>query len=189
MPPPNNNFVNEAKFKTVSKLVMKGNVIIDSHDGDGKLNATFDFEMPDTLKIQFRDVLGRKQALMSFHDENFLLWLQRENKRYNRDEIPDSFSLFVFDELSLANIRRLFLGLPVNDDNIKTELNESGLTQRVEIIDDNNELSSIFIYSDYQLKDEIYLPGNIQIIDLNKGIELKIKLYHFSVEYFNLSDL
>ena len=184
---------NDAKFNTVSKLVMKGNVTIDTRESNGKLNVTYNYNMPDSLLIQFRDVLGRKQALMSFLDEEFELWLQRENKRFKRNEIPDNFSLFVFDELSLKEIRRLFLGLPIvsseNRNNIKIKLYESGLTQRIEILDKNEELSSIFIYSNYQLNDEIYLPTSIQIIDLNKGIELKIKLYHFSVEYFNLSNL
>ncbi|MBN2281900.1 MAG: hypothetical protein JXQ65_15055 [Candidatus Marinimicrobia bacterium] len=170
---------------------MKGNLIITSGENEGKLNATFDYIMPDTLVIQFRDVLGRKQALMSLAGENFELWMQRENRKLGREEIPDEFSLFVLKTLKLDQIRQLFLGLPLvsrdSSQAVTTFLGPSGLPERVEIFNAPGELSTLFIYSEFSLEKDIFLPSALQILDLNKGVDLKIKFYHFSMEYFNLS--
>ena len=196
---------NEKNLKTISSLKIKGNIIIDSPDNTGKLYANFNFEQPDSLIIQFRDPVGRKQALMSFLDESFELWLQRENKYFNRKEIPNNFALFVFEELSLKEIRKIFLGRPLfdflniknniisnsisslseNKKNIITYFNKNNTIRRVEIYSDNDELSSIFIYSEWQKNEDVYFPENIHIVDLDSSIELKIKLFHFSIEYFN----
>lgn len=199
---------NEQQFNNISFLNVKSNIIIKSNNGDGKLYAGFDYSFPDTLKIQFRDPIGRKQALMRFTDEEFMLWLQRENKRYNRTEIPEEFSLFVFQELDLKNIRKLFLGRPLFEVNRKsnrslsdtivqklkenlqatTYLNNDKTIRRVEI-SQGDDISSIIIYSNWNIYSNIHFPGNIQIIDLESNVELKIKLYQYSPEYFNLSSL
>lgn len=197
---------NESNFQHISSLNVRSNILISSSENDGKLYASFDYVTPDSLYIQFRDPLGRKQAFMKFEAENFELWLQRENKRFDRDEIPEDFSLFVFNELELSDIRKLFLGRPLfNISSLKrkeiknntsffekkgikisTYFNADKTIRRVEISKDE-DISTVIVYSDWKKINDIFFPENIQIIDLDGNIELKIKLYHFSPEYFNLS--
>ncbi len=200
---------NQKKLETISHIEAKGNVVIHSTQNDGKLNAGFRYVMPDTLLIQFRDIIGRKQALMGFRDDDFELWLQRKNKRYGRGEIPGQYSLFVFEELTLSEIRKLFIGSPLfTEDDIQTQNNKvfaisrsdnqtklvsyiapNGLLRRVEIYDLMNQLSSVFNYADYQRYDEIYFPGEIEILDLTSSVDLKIKMYHYSLKYYKLSSV
>ena len=200
---------NEKKIEQLASISIRGNIIINAPTNAGKLYANFLFQQPDSLKIQFRDPIGRKQALMSFFDEKFELWLQREKKHLGRDEIPADFSLFIFRELSLSDIRKLFLGRPLFDFLTMAEKREengiNSITQKgtkiitkfypektiksVEIFSEKEKLSSIFNYSHWQSIEGIFFPSDIQIIDLDRGVELKIKLYHFSLEYFNLSGL
>lgn len=199
---------NEKNIQSLKSLNIKSNISINTPDSDGKLYANFDFYFPDSLKIQFRDPLGRKQALMRFCGEEFELWLQRENQRFGRNEIPKDFSLFVFEELELKEIRDLFLGRPLfkiysgkkrkwanpmkisknSEISILTHLNSDNTIRRVEIMK-NNEISTIVVYTQWSRVDDIFLPENLQIIDLNRSIELQIKLYHFSPEYINLTGL
>ena len=195
-------------FNQAKHIKARGNVFVDTPFNEGKINAVFNLKIPDSLDIQFRDVIGRKQAFMKFYNNDFDLWMQRENRHLDRHEIPPDFSLFVFKELSLSEIRKIFFAQPLFDTKIfnfkkqdfiqtktaggqkvTTFFNELGLIRRVEIHKSNRELSSIFIYSDYELYDQLILPGVIQIIDLNKAIEVKINLYHFSVESTNLSGI
>ncbi|MFP4547654.1 MAG: hypothetical protein ACLFQM_05935 [Fidelibacterota bacterium] len=195
-------------FNQTRKIEAKGNIIIDTPFNDGKINAVFNLKVPDSLDIQFRDVIGRKQAFMKFYNDDFDLWMQRENRHLGRHEIPPEFSLFVFNELSLIEIRKIFFAQPLFNtkninykkldyiqtkttagQNVTTFFNDLGLIRRVEIYEGSRELSSIFVYSDYDLYGQLVLPGVIQIIDLNKAIEVEINLYHFSVESINLSGI
>ncbi len=199
----NNRAINRA-----GHIEARGNIFVDTPFNEGKLNAVFNLKIPDSLDIQFRDVIGRKQAFMEFYNNDFDLWMQRENRHLGRHEIPPEFSLFVFNELSLAEIRKIFFAQPLFDakninskkldyiqtkttagQDVTTFFNDLGLIRRVEIYETGRELSSIFIYSDYELYDQLVLPGVIQIIDLNKAIEVKINLYHFSVKTLNLSGI
>ena len=198
---------NEAKYKNISSLYIKGNITIYSPDKKGKLYAGFVYKFPDSLRIQLRDPIGRKQALLSFMDEEFELWLQRENRKLGRDELSDDFSLFVFNQLKLKEIRRLFLGRPLfnasnpenlmkknsvvtnfeNTTNLISFFNNDGTIHRVEISTETGEKTSVFYYSNWQVTEGVIFPGDIEIIDLKKEIHLKIKLYHYLIEYYNLS--
>jgi hypothetical protein len=96
--------------------------------------------------------------------------------------------LFEFDQNKIE-INGVVESVSEKDNKLISYINEFGLLRRVEIYDEFGDLSSVFVYSDFQQWDEIFFPGNIQVIDLHSGIELNIKLYHFSPEYFNLSNL
>jgi len=189
-------------YNSVSGISFNGNINIDAPENSGRLFTKFTYDTLDTLFIQFRDPIARKVALMKFKGNEFLLWLQRENKRFDMENIPSDYSIFLLDNLSLNEIRKIFIGKPIffydnhhnnaNQDSIISytekglksisffDKNHKGI-ERINLYN-NDTLSTIIEYDDYINCNGIDFPSHVLINGIYANYMLDIKFYHYSVE-------
>lgn len=196
-----------ARHDQLSKLKnikMDGHINVIHPQQKGNLFAKFEYNTIDSLKIQLKDIIGRKIALLRMNDDKFHLWLQRKNERLEGQELPADYSyLTLNNQLTIGELRRILLGIPINDSlqnkddnpsqNIITYQSNNKLNAKYKIDKHQNYIKKItfsheqeivgkILYKKYQYNGNVLLPSRIVIENVQNPIKIEIKLSNFTFE-------
>ncbi|HCK99296.1 MAG TPA: hypothetical protein DHW42_04225 [Candidatus Marinimicrobia bacterium] len=97
------------QFKSIS---MDARIEIDTPDDDISLFANVLYQQIDTVKMQFKGPLRRKQAELDLTGNEYILWLQRRGKYYSGLKWPEFSSGYEIPDIPVEDLRYLLLGFP-----------------------------------------------------------------------------
>ena len=182
---------------------MNGHIDITHPHKNANMFAKFKYNSIDSLKIQFKDLIGRKIALLDMNMDNYHLWLQRQDQRMEGNRLPDNYSYFTLDNrLSMSELRRILLGIPISEESKGTVADNNeiikyssthGLKALYEVDNNHNYIKKVsfynrdnlvgkVIYKEYKYSGNFLLPSQIIIENIQNPIKIEIKLSHFKFD-------
>jgi len=198
-----------SSFRNLGDIKMKGHINISHPQENGSFFGDFQYNSLDSLHIQFRDLLGRQLAQLDLYNNNFALWLQREDRHLKGQKLPPSYSYLTLDNrLTISELRKILLGIPVSDSIIKTDnkdssevtnfisdknlvaaskLNKSEKYIKRVVFKDNKSQVGKILYTEYENRSNILIPSKIIIENYKGPYKVRIKITQINFEHSPLT--
>jgi hypothetical protein len=175
-----------AQFESIS---MDARIEIETPDDDIALCADVLYHQIDTVKVQFKGPLRRKQAELNLVGNEYTLWLQRRGKYYSGLEWPEFNSGYRIPDIPVEDLRYLLLGFPPPESVPQYQLSYDSHKRLTAIIakkTSENQKFSIFYERYKHIGHGIWLPTQIKI-STTPNTTIKIRYSRFRYELIKLT--
>ena len=193
------------QLSKINNIKMKGHINITHPQKNGNLFARFEYNTIDSLRIQFKDLIGRKIALLRMNNDRYHLWLQRKGEHLRGEKLPTDYSyLTISNQLTISELRKILLGLPLSreyhqtledsSNNIINYVSANKLNAKYKVDEKQNYIKRINLYENKELVGKILYKKYIlncdslitshSIIENNQNpfkIEINLSNFNYAV--------
>ncbi len=174
--------------ESLAHLSINARISIQSERGNVTLSAEIEYRGMDTVSIQLKDPLRRQLANLTISNNEYNLWLQREDRFISGIELPSAVGDFQVPPVPVRSIAQLLIGqtdhLPKNDSLLTLKTDKNRLPVQVTI---GNENAFIVSFSDWKIAEKYYAyPTELNIVT-SQGMTIIIQYSQFQLELRKLS--
>lgn len=171
--------------QSIETLKFNARIAIQSPAGDITLTAQLAYHGTDTVIIRIKDPLKRQLATLTITENDYNLWLQRENRYLSGSELPTNIGDYPVPRLPLNDITEILIG-QIDPENAKYNPKYDRLNQLSQF-SMRKDSDLIVMYKDWKPVETYYrLPTCIEFT-ISRDIKITIHYSQFQIELRKLS--